>query len=66
VAVAHTLRLSAALLRAGRPHAVLPLTGITHMTSDPDTAEHLLTAQLDFLTRAIAAAPDHATENGAA
>ena len=31
VVAAHTLRLSAALLAAGRPHAVLPLTGATHM-----------------------------------
>ena len=33
VVVAHTLRLSAALLAAGYPHTVLPLSGITHMAS---------------------------------
>ena len=31
VVVAHSLRLSAALLAAGLPHSVLPLTGVTHM-----------------------------------
>ena len=31
VVVAHTLRLSSALLAAGRPHTVLPLSGVTHM-----------------------------------
>ena len=33
VVVAHTLRLSGALLAAGYPHTVLPLSGITHMAS---------------------------------
>src|SRR5690606_31630266 len=32
VVAAHTLRLSSALLAAGRPHTVLPLSGVTHMT----------------------------------
>ena len=32
VVAAHTLRLSSALLAAGRPHEVLPLSGVTHMT----------------------------------
>lgn len=32
VVAAHTLRLSAALTAAGRPHTVLPLPGVTHMT----------------------------------
>jgi dipeptidyl-peptidase-4 len=53
VLVAHTLELSAALLRAGRPHTVLPLSGITHMTSDEDVAENLLLLQLDFLRTAL-------------
>jgi dipeptidyl-peptidase-4 len=42
------------LLEAGRPHEVLPLTGITHMTSRAAVAENLLLLQLDFLTRALA------------
>jgi dipeptidyl-peptidase 4 len=53
VVVAHTLRLSAALLAAGYPHAVLPLSGITHMASQEAVAENLLLLQLDFLGRAL-------------
>ncbi len=53
VVVAHTLRLSAALLAAGYPHAVLPLSGITHMASQETVAENLLLLQLDFLRRAL-------------
>jgi dipeptidyl-peptidase-4 len=53
VVVAHTLRLSGALLAAGRPHQVLPLTGVTHMASAEDIAENLLLAQVDFLRSAL-------------
>ena len=53
VVSAHTLQLSAALLSAGRPHEVLPLTGVTHMASQEDVAENLLLLQLDFLRRAL-------------
>ena len=53
VVSAHTLQLSAALLAAGRPHEVLPLTGVTHMASQEDVAENLLLLQLDFLRRAL-------------
>jgi dipeptidyl-peptidase-4 len=48
VVAAHTLRLSAALLGAGRPHAVLPLTGATHLAAG-GTSERLLRLELDFL-----------------
>jgi dipeptidyl-peptidase-4 len=51
VVVAHTLRLSAALLAVGHPHSVLPLTGITHMATQETVAENLLLLQLDFLRR---------------
>jgi len=54
VVVAHTLRLSGALLAAGYPHTVLPLSGVTHMASQEDVAENLLLLQLDFLRRALA------------
>jgi dipeptidyl-peptidase 4 len=54
VVVAHTLRLSAALLGAGYPHAVLPLSGITHMAAQEIVAENLLLLQLDFLRRSLA------------
>jgi dipeptidyl-peptidase-4 len=53
VVVAHTLRLSGALLAAGYPHTVLPLSGITHMASGETVAENLLLLQLDFLRRAL-------------
>jgi dipeptidyl-peptidase 4 len=53
VVAAHTLQLSAALLAAGRPHEVLPLVGVTHMTPQEVVAEHLLLHQLDFLRRAL-------------
>jgi dipeptidyl-peptidase-4 len=53
VVVAHTLRLSAALLGAGYPHAVLPLSGVTHMASQETVAENLLLLQLDFLRHAL-------------
>jgi dipeptidyl-peptidase-4 len=53
VVAAHTLRLSSALLAAGRPHEVLPLVGITHMTPQEVVAEHLLLHQLDFLRRSL-------------
>ncbi|PWG60298.1 S9 family peptidase [Bifidobacterium catulorum] len=54
VTVANTLRLSSALLAAGREHTVLPLTGITHMTNDETVAENLLLFQRDFLRKALA------------
>jgi dipeptidyl-peptidase-4 len=53
VVVAHTLRLSRALLEAGRPHTVLPLSGATHMTPQETVAENLLLLQLDFLRSAL-------------
>jgi dipeptidyl-peptidase 4 len=53
VAVAHTLRLSSALLAAGRPHSVLPLSGVTHMASQEEVAENLLLLQVDFLHKAL-------------
>ena len=49
VVVAHTLRFSSALLAAGRPHSVLPLSGITHMTPQEVVAENLLLLQVRFL-----------------
>ncbi|WP_030419063.1 MULTISPECIES: S9 family peptidase [unclassified Streptomyces] len=54
VVVAHSLRLSSALLAAGRPHEVLPLSGVTHMTPQEEVAENLLLLQADFLKRSLA------------
>jgi dipeptidyl-peptidase-4 len=52
VVAAHTLRLSAALLRSGRPHSVIPLTGATHMAAG-GLAERLLRIELDFVRRSL-------------
>ena len=53
VVVAHSLRLSTALLAAGRPHSVLPLSGVTHMAAQEEVAENLLLLQVDFLRKAL-------------
>jgi dipeptidyl-peptidase 4 len=53
VVVANSLRLSRALLEAGRPHTFLPLSGITHMASAEDVAENLLLLELRFLKDAL-------------
>ncbi|HEU5158014.1 MAG TPA: prolyl oligopeptidase family serine peptidase [Streptosporangiaceae bacterium] len=53
VVAAHTLRLSSALLAAGRPHTVLPLSGVTHMTPQEVVAENLLHLQVHFLRSAL-------------
>ncbi len=53
VVVAHTLLLSSALLAAGRPHQMIPLSGMTHMANDEVVAENLLLLQLEFLRRSL-------------
>jgi dipeptidyl-peptidase-4 len=53
VFVAHSLRLSSALLAAGYPHSVLPLSGVTHMTPQEVVAENLLLLQIAFLKSAL-------------
>jgi dipeptidyl-peptidase-4 len=53
VVAAHTLRLSSALLAAGRAHTVLPLSGVTHMTPQEVVAENLLKLQVGFLKDAL-------------
>ncbi|GAA0949924.1 S9 family peptidase [Nonomuraea longicatena] len=55
VVAAHTLRLSSALLAAGRRHSVLPLSGVTHMTPQEVVAENMLLFQVDFLRRSLGA-----------
>ncbi len=57
VVAAHTLRLSQALTEAGRPHTVLPLSGVTHMTPQEEVAENLLMLQLRFLQDALGMPP---------
>jgi dipeptidyl-peptidase-4 len=53
VVAAHSLRLSGLLLAAGRPHSVLPLSGVTHLAAQEAVAENLLHLQLAFLRDAL-------------
>ena len=53
VYVANTLQLSKRLMEAGRPHTVLPLSGITHAPMDPHVAENLLLLQIRFIRDAL-------------
>jgi len=64
VVAAHTLRFSAALLAAGRPHSVLPLPGVTHMTPQEEVAENVLILQVDFLRNALGVASLTGLETG--
>jgi dipeptidyl-peptidase-4 len=48
VLAAHTLQLSSALLAAGKPHSVLPLSGVTHMTPQEIVTENLLRTEVEF------------------
>jgi dipeptidyl-peptidase 4 len=54
VVAANTLQFSSALLAAGKPHEVLPLSGVTHMTPQETVAENLLKLQVEFLHRHLA------------
>jgi dipeptidyl-peptidase-4 len=38
---------------AGYPHSVLPLSGVTHMTSQEVVAENMLLLQVAFLRSAL-------------
>jgi len=64
VVAAHTLRFSAALLAAGRPHSVLPLPDVTHMTPQEEVAENVLILQVDFLRNALGVASLTGLETG--
>jgi len=55
VVAAHSVRLSQALLEAGRPHTFLPLSGVTHMTPQEVVAENLLLLQVAFLKQTLRA-----------
>ncbi|MHC6625727.1 S9 family peptidase [Streptomyces globosus] len=50
----HTLRLSRALTDAGRPHQLLALPGVTHMTPG-GVKEKLMALELEFFRRELAA-----------
>ena len=60
VVAAHTLRMSAALLAAGRVHQVLPLSNVTHGPTDPVVVEGLLRHQLNFLRASLNVSPPQA------
>ncbi|QFY10257.1 prolyl oligopeptidase family serine peptidase [Nonomuraea phyllanthi] len=62
VNAAHTFRLSSALTATGRPHTVLPLPNVTHMTPQVKIAEKLLIVEADFFQRTLSTfrAPDRA------
>jgi dipeptidyl-peptidase 4 len=49
----HTLKLSQALFRAGKPFEMLPLAGFTHMVPDPAVKKALQHRILDFLRRSL-------------
>ncbi len=51
VVAAHTLQFSAALVAAGRPHEVLPLSGVTHMTPQAVVTANLTRLQAAFMAR---------------
>ncbi|MEV0850234.1 prolyl oligopeptidase family serine peptidase [Streptomyces sp. NPDC049954] len=53
VSVAHMLRFSAALLAAGRPHQVLPLSGVSHTTTRGGVGGALLLHELAFLRSSV-------------
>lgn len=50
---AHPLRMSAALLAAGRPHTVLPLPSAHNVTAQPEVERTMLTMQLAFIRDAL-------------
>jgi dipeptidyl-peptidase-4 len=54
VFVAHSLRLSSALLGKGRSHVFLPLAGATHMTPQAEeVAENMMRTQVDWIKREL-------------
>jgi fermentation-respiration switch protein FrsA (DUF1100 family) len=55
---AHTLRLSSALLAAGRPHEVLLLPGVGHQAMGDPVTEQLLWHQVRFLQRHLRVDPE--------
>ncbi|URN18121.1 MULTISPECIES: S9 family peptidase [Streptomyces] len=53
VVAAHTLRLSAALLAAGRPHTVLPLPGAAHLVTREEVVANQLRLEVEFLRTSL-------------
>ncbi|WP_414937601.1 prolyl oligopeptidase family serine peptidase [Amycolatopsis sp. cmx-11-51] len=64
VFVAHSLRLSSALLAKGRAHVFLPLAGATHMTPQAEeVAENLMRTQVDWIVRELSGGAAKSEEN---
>ncbi|WP_181775520.1 S9 family peptidase [Amycolatopsis pittospori] len=64
VFVAHSLRLSSALLAKGRTHVFLPLAGATHMTPQAEeVAENLMRTQVDWIVRELSGDAVKSEEN---
>lgn len=64
VFVAHSLRLSSALLAKGRAHVFLPLAGATHMTPQAEeVAENLMRTQVDWIVRELSGDAVKSEEN---
>ncbi|MEO8477716.1 MAG: prolyl oligopeptidase family serine peptidase [Actinomycetota bacterium] len=53
VYVTHALQMSKALMEAGRRHAMIPLSGITHRPIDEHAAENMLNIEVEFLKRSL-------------
>jgi len=58
VYLTHGLKMSDALLRAGRPHVFLPLAGQTHMVSEPGVVRRLYARIIGFLRANLGAPGD--------
>jgi len=54
---AHSLKLSDALFRAGKPHEFLPLSGFTHMVPDPAITVRLYARIVAFLSTHVRGTP---------
>ncbi|GAB3434368.1 S9 family peptidase [Flindersiella endophytica] len=54
VSVAHTFRMSSALVAAGKPHTVLPLGGVTHLTARDELTVNLFKLEVEFIRQAFA------------
>jgi len=55
----HSIQLANALYRAGKPFEFLPLSGFTHMVTDPVITEMLEKRTVDFFIRELGSVPPH-------
>jgi dipeptidyl-peptidase-4 len=64
VLFSHSLKLADALLRAGRPFELLPLSGFTHMVPDPAVAARLQERVVSFLAAHLGKPGDGGAADG--